>query len=147
LNDALVCLANRRAKHLEENDENRSPVVLELDASGDNPVFTNDQARSLLSAATEENRQALRTIAAAIVDHQDAALAAPAAIRPNLPERGNVFLFERPLRVETFADLRLRLQASRKVQSASFGPPFLLLVVLFLATAALVAALRFRERP
>jgi hypothetical protein len=56
-------------------------------------------------------------------------------------------LFERPLRVETFADLRLRLQASRKVQSASFGPPFLLLVVLFLATAALVAALRFRERP
>jgi len=147
LNDALVCLANRRAKHLEENDENRSPVVLELDASGDNPVFTNDEARSLLSAATEENRQALRTIAAAIVDHQDAALAAPAAIRLNLPERGNVFLFERPLRVETFADLRLRLQASRKVQSASFGPPFLLLVVLFLATAALVAALRFRERP
>ena len=62
--------------------------------------------------------RSLRLIASSIVDHQDAALAAPAAIRPNLPQRGSSYRFERPLRVENFADLSLRPRATRRLKPA-----------------------------
>lgn len=141
LNDALVCLANRRAKHVEENDENLTPLVLDLDARGDDPFFTDDDARALLTADPDYVRS-LRLIASSIVDHQDAALAAPAAIRPNLPQRGSSYRFERPLRVENFADLSLRVRATRRAQAGAAGGNYLILFGLFAFTALMLGLLR-----
>jgi hypothetical protein len=93
-------------------------------------AYTQQEAKQIIEGNTAEQNDAFMRVAERLVQQQDAAVAAPAAIRATIPQQGRVLTFKRAVQVDTFADLRLSLEAS-SAQVASSGVKFAILIAVF----------------
>jgi hypothetical protein len=83
-----------------------------------------------------------------LIQQQDAAVANPAVIRASLPEQGRLLTFKRAVVVDTWADLKLALQA-RTEGGVAWGlrAAVLALVALVLVGFTLLARGLVRTEP
>jgi hypothetical protein len=103
--------------------------------------YTQQDARGILDRnSADENAAGLR-LAEKLIQQQDAAATAPAAIRANIPEQGRVLTFQRAVAVDREADLRIGL-ATRAARTAPWGARVLILA----ATAMVLGLLAWAAR-
>jgi hypothetical protein len=94
------------------------------------PSYTQQQVQQALGANSAEDNTALMRLAEHLIQQQDAAQAAPEAIRASLPEQGNRVTFTRSLFVDPYAPLKLDLE-TKSVLPATRSTRFWLLIGLF----------------
>jgi hypothetical protein len=111
------------------------------DNSGVN--YSQVEAKQLLERNTTEDTAVQQRLAERLIQQQDAALAAPAAIRATVPEQGRRIVFTRPLEVNTWTELRVGIEADAAGSVSGFGR-LLWLGLAFVALALLAAAVRRR---
>jgi hypothetical protein len=97
--------------------------------------YTQQDAKQLIERNNAEDNAATMRLAEKLVQQQDAAVTAAAAIRANIPQQGRVLTFQRSVAVDREADLRVAL----KVDAASMG--WGSRVVILGSTFAILAAL------
>jgi hypothetical protein len=108
-------------------------------------TYTQDEAKQIFDNNSADDNNALTRLASRMIQQQEAAVAAPAAIRAAVPEQGRVLTFKRAVQVDKWADLRIELDA-KVARTASWGGRFAMLMVLFgVAAFARWAALRWRR--
>ena len=108
---------------------------------GQSPDYTQQQAEQVLEQNGAEDNAALMRVAERLIHQQDAGAGKPEAIRATLPAQGKQLTFTGSLQVESWADLRVKLDAKRSAASpwaARFG----ILVAIFAALAALATLVR-----
>ncbi len=93
--------------------------------------YTQAEAKQLLERNAAEENAVQMKLAERLIQQQDAAVASPAAIRATVPEQGRRLTFVRPLLVDTWADLRVELEA-HAVESTSKSGKLWLLAGVFL---------------
>jgi hypothetical protein len=98
------------------------------------PAYTQDEARQLFDLNRAEDNAALMRLAERIIQQQEAALPAPAAIHAAIPEQGRVLTFKRAVEINKNADLRVELQA-KVARTAPLGRRVALLATLALLMA------------
>ncbi len=98
--------------------------------SQNNVAYTQQQAKQLIDANTADDNASLMKLAERIIQQQDAAVPAPAAIRATVPQQGRLLTFSRTVQVDTSADLDIRLTATVE-KAASFGTRSAILVTVF----------------
>ncbi len=98
--------------------------------------YTQDEAKQIIDANRAEDNAALMKVAERLVQQQDAAVASPAAIRASIPEQGRLLTFRRAVQVDTWADMKIGLEASA-VRATSVSGKMLLLVGLFVGALLL----------
>ncbi|MBK9139452.1 MAG: hypothetical protein IPM17_11940 [Verrucomicrobia bacterium] len=101
--------------------------------------YTQAEAKQLLERNTAEDNAVQMKLAERLIQQQDAAVASPAAIRATVPIQGRRLTFVRPLQVDTWADLRVELEA-RAVESTPKSGKLLLLAGVFLIVAVVRGA-------
>lgn len=107
-------------------------------------TYTQDEAKQIFDNNSADDNNALTRLASRMIQQQEAAVAAPAAIRAAVPEQGRVLTFKRAVQVDKWADLRIELDA-KVARTASWGGRFAMLMVLFcVAACARWAALHRR---
>lgn len=89
--------------------------------------FTQQDAKGIIDRNTADDNAATLRLAEKLIQQQDAAVSAAAAIRANIPEQGKVLLFQRAVAVDKEADLRVTLQAGA-VRAAAEGMRLLVIV-------------------
>ncbi len=110
-------------------------------------AYTQQEAKQILESNSAEQNDAFMKVAERLVQQQDAAVAAPVAIRATIPQQGRALTFKRAVQVDRNADLRLTLNvtsartASRFVRLLILGGAFALLAAL----AWMSSSLRSRE--
>jgi hypothetical protein len=109
----------------------RTKEAEELMAAGNNALQLGDPqlARRAFQSAyglSADDNAAYMRLAERIIQQQDAAVSSPAAIRASIPEQGRVLTFKRAVVVDTWADLRIRLEATA-AKAASWGVRVLIL--------------------
>jgi hypothetical protein len=82
--------------------------------------YTQQDAKGIFERNTADDNAATMRLAEKLIQQQDAAVPAAAAIRANIPQQGRVLLFQRSVAVDKEADLRVGLEASA-VTAASAG--------------------------
>src|SRR6185295_15553784 len=75
-------------------------------------AYTQQEAKQIIDANTADDNAVLVRLAERIIQQQDAALPTPTAIRAAIPQQGRLLTFRRTVQVDTWADLRIRLEAS-----------------------------------
>ncbi len=144
LQQALVGLNVRQAGGA---GESVTAVKLRELASRKGLNYTQQEAKQILDASSAEENTVLMRLAERLIQQQDAAVSSPSAIRANVPQQGRLITFSRAVLVDTWADLKLRIQATA-ARPASTGLRFLVLAGLFAGLAALVwIAAAFRTSP
>jgi hypothetical protein len=98
--------------------------------------YSQTQAKQLIDANSADDNAAFMKLAERIIQQQDAAVPAPAAIRASIPEQGRLLTFSRTVQVDTSADLDIRLKMTVQ-QAASFGTRLAILLAVFLGFALL----------
>jgi hypothetical protein len=83
-------------------------------------AYTQQEAKQIIDANTAEVNDNFMRLAERLIQQQDAAVTAPAAIRAAIPQQGRLLTFRRAVQVDTFTDLRLNLEA-KAVRAASGG--------------------------
>jgi hypothetical protein len=106
-------------------------------------TYTQEEAKELFGNNTVDDNNALSRLAARMIQQQEAAVAAPMAIRAAVPEQGRMLTFRRAVQVDKWADLRLDLEA-KAARTAPMGGRFV--VLLILAACAGVALWMMRSR-
>jgi hypothetical protein len=139
LQQALVGLNFRQAAVA--GDAVTTTAQLPALAAGREPVYTQDQARKILSRNTAEENEFQNRLVERLIQQQDAAGANPAAIRATIPEQGRLFTFARSLQVDPWVDLRIDLE-TRAVRAASGSAKLRLLAGTFIAVSILGYAVR-----
>jgi len=109
--------------------------------AGQSPDYTQQQAQQVLEANAADDNAALVRMAERLIHQQDAGLAKPEAIRAALPAQGKQLTFTGSLQVESWADLRVKLDAAAK-SARPWRVQLLALAGLFVALAVLVALTR-----
>jgi hypothetical protein len=107
-------------------------------APGQDLNYTQQEARQIRERNTAEDNAVQEKLAERLIQQQEAAVASPAAIRATIPEQGRVLTFTRPLEVNTWAELKIRLEASAVSGSASWAARAALLLGVFVAAWSLV---------
>ncbi|MCC6232804.1 MAG: hypothetical protein IT580_09185 [Verrucomicrobiales bacterium] len=97
-------------------------------------AYTQAQAKQWMERNSAEENAIQERLAERLIQQQDAAVANPAAIRASLPVEGSRLTFTRPLEVNPWASLKLRLEA-RSTGEFSWGWRLLVLGVTFLGLA------------
>ena len=77
-------------------------------------AYTQQEAKQIIDANTADDNAALMRLAERIIQQQDAAVVAPAAIRAAIPQQGRLLSFRRTVQVDTFADLKISIEATAK---------------------------------
>lgn len=109
--------------------------------------YTQQDAKGIIDRNTADDNAATMRLAEKLIQQQDAAVTAAAAIRANIPEQGRVLTFQRSVAVDKEADLRIGLKTSAAVV-ASWGARSLILAVTFILLGMLGWATRlFRGQP
>ncbi len=107
--------------------------------------YTQQEAKQLIERNTAEENAVQMRLAERLIQQQDAAVASPAAIRASIPEQGRLLTFTRPLQVDTWADLKIGLEASA-ARPTGFGAKLLLLAAVFILAALLANLAHPRRR-
>jgi len=100
-------------------------------------AYTQQEAKQIIDANTADDNAALMRLAERLIQQQDAAVTAPAAIRAAIPQQGRLLSFRRTVQVDTFADLNISLHATAE-RAAGSGFRMLTLGALFLGFIVLV---------
>jgi hypothetical protein len=102
-------------------------------------AYTQQEAKQIIDANTADDNAALVRLAERLIQQQDAAVTAPAAIRAAIPQQGRLLSFRRTVQVDTFADLNISLQATAQRAASSIfrvitlSTVFLAFILLFWA--------------
>ncbi len=88
--------------------------------------YTQQDAKDIIDRNGADENAAYMRLAERLVQQQDAAVSSPAGIRANIPEQGRVLTFKRAVLVDTWADLKIGLEA-RAIRAASAGVRILIL--------------------
>jgi hypothetical protein len=88
--------------------------------------YTQQDAKAIIDRNTADDNAAFMRLAQRLIQQQDAAVGNPAAIRAAIPETGRLLTFKRAVVVDTWADLRIGIEASA-VKAASWGVRVLIL--------------------
>jgi hypothetical protein len=107
--------------------------------------YTPQDAKAILERRPAEENAAFTRLAQRLIDQQQAAVNIPAAIRASIPEQGRTLTFKRAVVADTWADLRIGLEA-RSVQTATWRMRLGLWIGLFLLLAVLGGAARALAR-
>src|SRR6185436_15212552 len=99
-------------------------------------AYTQQEAKQIIDANTADENAVLVRLAERIIQQQDAALPTPTAIRAAIPQQGRLLTFRRTVQVDTWADLRIRLEASA-FRIAPWGFRVAILVLIFAGFAFL----------
>ena len=73
--------------------------------------YTQRDAQQVIDSNSADENATLMKLAGRLIQQQDAAVANPAVIRANIPEQGRLLAFKRPVVVDTWADLNIKLEA------------------------------------
>jgi hypothetical protein len=104
-------------------------------------AYTQQDAKDMIDRNTADDNAAYLRLAERIIQQQDAAVSSPAAIRASIPQQGQVLTFKRAVVVDTWADLKLRLEATA-VKAASWAVRLLILAASVLILAGFAWAAR-----
>jgi hypothetical protein len=88
--------------------------------------YTQQDAKDIIDRNSADENAAYMRLAERLVLQQDAAVSSPAAIRASIPEQGRVLTFKRAVLVDTWADLKIGLEA-KAVKAASAAVRVLIL--------------------
>jgi hypothetical protein len=106
-------------------------------------AYTQQEAKQIIDANTADDNAALMRLAERLIQQQDAAVTAPAAIRAAIPQQGRLLSFRRTVQVDTFADLSISLRATAEraagstFRAVTLGALFLAFVLLMWAANSL----------
>jgi len=103
--------------------------------------YTQQDAKGIIDRNTADDNAAYMKLAEKLIQQQDAAVTAAAAIRANIPEQGRVLTFQRSVAVDKEADLRIGLE-TKAVRVASWGIRGLILIGTILVLSLLAWAAR-----
>lgn len=103
--------------------------------------YTQQDAKALIDRNTTEENNAFMRLAQRLIQQQDAAVSSAAAIHASVPEQGRLLTFKRAVVVNTFADLKIGLEASA-VRAATLPVRVLILAGTFLVLAVFAWAAR-----
>jgi hypothetical protein len=98
--------------------------------------YTQQDAQAIIDRNTADDNAAFMRLAQRLIQQQDAAVGNPATIRAAIPEAGRLLTFKRAVVVNTWADLRIGLEASA-AKAASWGSRVLILTVALVLLVAL----------
>ncbi len=104
--------------------------------------YSQQDAKTLIERASADENAAFMRLAERLIQQQDASVASPAAIRANIPEQGRLLTFKRAVVVDTWADLKINLEASA-ARPASTAVKFGIIAALALLGVIWAAAVRF----
>jgi hypothetical protein len=99
-------------------------------------AYTQQEAKQIIDANSADDNAVLVRLAERIIQQQDAALPAPTAIRAAIPQQGRLLTFRRTVQVDTWADLKMRLEA-RAFRTAPWGLRVAMLGIAFAGFAFL----------
>jgi hypothetical protein len=131
---ALVGLNVRQAASGAEADN--APGKLGDLRGRKNATYTQEEAKQILESNSAEDNAAFTRLAERLIQQQDAAVTAPAAIRASIPQQGRLLTFRRAVQVDTWTNLNVELKATA-TRGASSGTRFFALAVTFAFLAAL----------
>ena len=106
-----------------------------------NAAYTQDEAKQVFDRNPADDNAAFMRLAEKMIQQQDAAVAAPAAIRAAIPEQGRVLTFKRAVEVNQWADLQLELK-TKVVHAAPGGMRFVVLLGILIGVALMFTASR-----
>jgi hypothetical protein len=110
LQQALVGLNVRQAT---VTGDDAAPAGKLRDTRGRKEVnYTQQDAKAIIDRNNAEENSALMRLAQRLIQQQDAAVGSATAIRAAIPEQGRLLTFKRAVVVDTWADLRIGLEAS-----------------------------------
>jgi hypothetical protein len=93
-------------------------------------AYSQQEAKQIIDANTAADNDAYMRVAERIIQQQDAAITAPAAIRASVPQQGRLLTFRRAVQIDTTADLKISIEATAK-RAASLGLRVGILFTLF----------------
>jgi hypothetical protein len=111
-------------------------------------AYTQQEARQIIDGNTADDNAALMRLAERLIQQQDAAVTAPAAIRAARPHHGRLLSFRRTVQVDTFADLNISLEATAQraagttFRAVTLGALFLAFILLGWAASRINSANR-----
>jgi hypothetical protein len=111
-------------------------------------AYTQQEAKQIIEANTADDNAALMRLAERLIQQQDAAVNAPAAIRAAIPQQGRLLTFRRTVQVDTKADLKISL-LTKASRSAPMNLRFGIILAILIGFALLTwmaSALRNRSR-
>jgi len=105
--------------------------------------YSQQDAKAIIDRNTAEENSAFMRLAQRLIQQQDAAVSSTAAIHASVPEQGRLLTFKRAVVVDTFADLKIGLEASavraasERVRVLILAGTLLILVVFAWATRSI----------
>jgi hypothetical protein len=103
--------------------------------------YTQQDAKAIIDRNSAEENAVFMRLAQRLIQQQDAAVSSPAAIRASIPEHGRLLTFKRSVVVDTWADLRIGLEASA-TRAESWSARFLILAATLLVLGGFGRAAR-----
>ncbi len=103
--------------------------------------YTQQDAKQIIDRNSADENAAFMRLAERLIQQQDAATSSPGAIRASIPKQSRLLTFKRAVAVDTWADLKIGLQATA-ARAASWGVRVLILAGLFVMLALLAWAAR-----
>jgi hypothetical protein len=94
------------------NAENQAAGKLRELKQRKGAAYTQEEAQQVFAANPDEDNLNFRRLAERIIEQQDAAISAPAAIRATIPEQGRLLTFRRSVQVNKWADMHIALKAT-----------------------------------
>lgn len=91
--------------------------------------FTTQDLQGVLEGNTTDENEALRRLAARLIDQQQAVPAKPQAIDTDLPQQGQTASFSRSLQVNDRAELVIEIEGKRSSTGRAGGSVVLLLLL------------------
>ena len=96
--------------------------------------YTQQDAKDIIDRNSSDENTAYMSLAKRLVEQQDAAVSSPAVIRANIPQQGQVLIFQRAVAADQWAELNVGLEA-KAARAASAGTRVLILAGTFLGLA------------
>ncbi len=145
LQQALLGLNVRQSAAAGEAENAAAGKLGELRNRKDN-AYTQQEAKQIMEGNSAEQNDAFMKVAERLVQQQDAAVAAPTAIRATIPQQGRVLTFKRAVQVDRNADLQVALKVT-SARAASAPARLAILAAVFVLLAGLAwLSSAFRSR-
>ncbi|HEV2209167.1 MAG TPA: hypothetical protein VG167_10360 [Verrucomicrobiae bacterium] len=94
--------------------------------------YTQQDAKDILDRNSADDNAAFMRLAERLIQQQDAAVAAPAALRASIPDQGRLLTFKRSVLVDPWAELALHLQTTAPSSTSLLLRGFVLAATLVL---------------